>query len=126
VATWSGATTATLALERAAPIDLQREANGQLSLAFEYRVDAPPTDAVKLAVECGATCRGVVPIDAQLRAAPRGEWRQFKILLQCFQKSGADMRNVTAPFTLTTGGSLQLGIANVRLDTGLSDAITCS
>jgi beta-glucosidase len=126
VATWSGATTATLALERAAPLDLQREANGQLSLAFEYRVDAPPTGAVKLAVECGATCRGVVPIESQLRKAPRGEWRQFKILLQCFQKSGADMRSVTAPFTLTTGGSLQLGIANVRLDTGLRDAITCS
>ena len=36
------------------------------------------------------------------------------------------MRSVTAPFTLTTGGSLQLGIANVRLDTGLRDAITCS
>jgi beta-glucosidase len=89
-------------------------------------VDAPPNAAVELALECGDDCRGAIPIDEQLRKARRGEWRRFKILLQCFEKSGADMRNVTAPFAMTTSGSLQLGIANVRLDTGLSDAITCS
>ena len=36
------------------------------------------------------------------------------------------MRSITAPFTLTTAGPLQLGIANVRLDSGLADAVTCN
>ncbi|MGH8178418.1 MAG: glycoside hydrolase family 3 protein [Steroidobacter sp.] len=126
LATWSGDQAATLALRGAAPVDLQREANGQLSLAFDYRVDAAPTAGVELAVECGVQCRGAVPIQSQLRSAPRGEWRQFKMLLQCFQKSGADMRNITAPFTLATSGALQLRFANVRLDTGLSDVIACN
>jgi beta-glucosidase len=126
LATWSGGRAATLALESARPVDLQREANGQLSLAFNYRVDVPPAADVELAMECGDSCRGKYAIGSELRAAPPGEWRQFKVLLQCFQKSGADMRSISAPFTLTTSGPLQLRFANVRLDTGLSDAVMCN
>ena len=121
---WSGAKIATIALEGAA-VDLQREANGQVSLAFDYKVVAPPTAPVEFAIECGPACRGAVRIEERLREAPRNEWRRFKILLQCLQQNGADMRKVTAPFTLTTGGSLELAIADVRLDTGLNDAIAC-
>lgn len=125
LATWSGEGPATLALQGATPIDLQREANGQLSLAFNYRVDAPPSKDVQLAVECGEQCAGTFALTEQLRKAPQGEWRQFKVLLQCFQKTGADMRNVTAPFAISTEGTLKLGIADVRLETGVSDAIGC-
>jgi beta-glucosidase len=107
-------------------VDLQREANGQLSLAFNYRVDTPPSGAVQLAMECGEGCNGAVPIEEYLRKAPQGEWQQLKILLQCFQEAGTQMRAVTAPFVLSTDGELQLGVANVRLETGVSDAIACN
>ena len=125
LAKWSGAGSATLALQGATPIDLQREANGQLSLAFEYRVDAPPSADVVLAIECGENCAGTFALDEHLRKAPQGQWQPLKVMLQCFQKTGADMRSVTAPFALTTAGTLELGIANVRLETGVSDAIGC-
>jgi|HigsolmetaAR203D_1030402.scaffolds.fasta_scaffold00277_16 beta-glucosidase len=125
LATWSGAGAATLSLQGAAPLDLQREANGQLSLAFAYRVDAPPSKDVVLAVECGANCRGTFALTDHLRAAPVGEWRQLKVLLQCFQKTGAEMHNVTAPFAVSTDGTLTLGVSNVRLETGVADAIGC-
>jgi hypothetical protein len=45
--------------------------------------------------------------------------------LHCFQSKGANLRNVTAPFLLTTAGTLELGIANVRLESGLNDAPSC-
>ena len=122
---WSGHGPATLALQGDAPIDLQREANGQLSVTFEYRVDTPPTGKVTLGIECGPGCRGDLPIDAQLKQAPGGEWRQLKMPLHCFQGKGADLRNVTAPFLLTAAGKLELGIANVRLESGLNDAASC-
>jgi beta-glucosidase len=125
LATWSGSGAGTLALQSAAPIDLQREANGQISLAFEYRVDASPTKDVELAIECGEKCSGTFAIGDRLRQAPKGEWQQLKVLLQCFQKTGTDMRNVTAPFAVTTEGTMQLGIANVRLETGVADAVGC-
>src|SRR5690606_22885429 len=121
----SGEGAATLALHGAAPIDLQRESNGQPSLAFNYRVDAAPSKDVRLPVECGEQCAGTFPITDHLRKAPKGEWQQLKVLLQCFQKTGADLRGVTAPFAVSTDGSLALGIANVRLETGVSDTIGC-
>ena len=125
LAKWSGDGAATVALQGEAPIDLQREANGQLSLAFDYRVDVPPTAPVTLALECGTGCRGDLPIGAALKQAPAGEWRQFKVPLHCFQSKGANLRGVTAPFTLTTAGKLELGIANVRLESGLNDSARC-
>lgn len=125
LAKWSGRGAATLALQGDAPIDLQREANGQLSVTFDYRVDVPPSGKVTIGIECGPGCRGDLPIDAQLKQAPAGEWRQLKMPLHCFQSKGADLRNVTAPFLLTTAGKLELGIANVRLESGLNDTTGC-
>jgi beta-glucosidase len=124
--TWSGSRRGTVALQGSAPVDLQREANGQLSLAFDYKVEQAPTAPVELRLECGVSCSAAVPIEEQLRAAPAGEWRGFKILLQCFQQRGADMRRITAPFTLTTNGALSMGVANVRLETGLNEAQACN
>jgi beta-glucosidase len=125
LATWSGSAPATLALQGATPIDLQRESNGQLSIAFNYRVDAAPTGEVGLKMECGEQCGGAFALTEQLKKAPQGEWQQLKVLLRCFEKNGAQMRSVTAPFALSTDGALKLGIANVRLETGVSDAIGC-
>ena len=127
--TWSGGAPAMFIIQRDEPIDLQREANGQLSLVFDYRVDSPPTSEVMLGMECRAgsaqACRGELPFAQQLREAPRGEWRQARILLSCFQQRGVDMRAVTAPFSISSAGALQLGIANIRLDTGLQNTLTC-
>lgn len=125
LAKWSGNGAATVALQGESPIDLQREANGQLSLTFDYRVDVAPTAPVTLGIECGTGCRGDLPIDAALKQAGGNEWRRFKVPLHCFQNKGADLRNVTAPFALTTAGRLELGIANVRLESGLNDATGC-
>lgn len=125
LAKWSGHGPATLALQGDAPIDLQREANGQLSVTFDYRVDTAPTAPVTLGIECGPGCRGDLPVETQLKQAPAGEWRQLKMPLHCFQSKGVDLRNVTAPFLLTTAGKLQLGIANVRLESGLNDTTAC-
>jgi beta-glucosidase len=125
---WSGTGPASFIIERNDPIDLQREANGQLSLVFDYRVDAAPAGGVSLGVEChgGANkCAGSIQIEDQLQRAPKKEWQQARILLSCFQQGGADMRAITAPIVLSTAGPLQLGIANVRLDTGLQGAVTC-
>jgi beta-glucosidase len=122
---WSGSGAATVALQGANPIDLQREANGQLSLTFDYRVDAAPTAAVTVSIECGANCRGDFPIDTRLKQATGSEWRQLKLPLHCFQTRGADLRHVTAPFALTTAGKLELSIANVRLESGLNDSTGC-
>lgn len=124
--TWSGSAPATLSIQGASPVDLQREANGEVSLTFDYRVDAAPAGGVKLAVECGERCRGELPIEDHLRRATRGEWRRLKVPLRCFENNGADMRRITAPFSIATAGALKLALANIRLDTGLDGALICN
>jgi beta-glucosidase len=108
-----------------APIDLQREANGQLSLALDYRVDSPIATKIDLRVDCGTGCRGAVPIAHALAAAPAGQWAHLKIPLTCFAKAGADLGRVTTPFAIQTAGRLALSVANIRLESGLDGVTSC-
>jgi beta-glucosidase len=125
VAKWNGTAPAIFGIEGQAPIDLQRETNGELSLAFDYRVTDAPTAEVLLSIECGVGCKGSVPVTGVLKGAPHDEWRQLKILLSCFQTAGADMKKVSAPLVLGTAGKLALSITNVRLETGKADVLAC-
>nr|QWN55952.1 beta-glucosidase [uncultured bacterium] len=108
------------------PIDLQREANGQLALAFDYRVDEAPAADVHVAIECGPECGGRVPIRRVLSSAPPGQWGHLKIPLSCFEKAGADMRRVTAPFVISSEGRLTLSVSNVLLETGTDGTLPCT
>ena len=122
---WGGGGPAIVGLAGKSPIDLQREANGQLSLGFDYRVDKAATADVQLLMECGAGCRGSLPVTRELAAAPIGQWRHLKIPLACFVGRGADMSRISAPFYLATGGELELSVASIRLETGTDGLMAC-
>jgi beta-glucosidase len=108
---------ARLALSGPTPIDWQREANGQLALTLDYRVEHPATAAVDLEVGCGPGCSGKVPITQQLTAGG-GEWRHLAVPLACFSRAGADLARVTSPFALATAGELAVSLANIQLESG--------
>jgi beta-glucosidase len=122
---WSGNGPARAGIAGKTAVDLQREADGQLSLAFDYKVDKAASADVNVQIECGPDCRGSVPITSELAAASAGEWRHLKIPLTCFAKAGADMSHITAPFFVATAGRLELGIANVRLESGTDAVRSC-
>ena len=124
---WKGAASAmaSLTLTGSSPVDLQREANGQLSLGFDYRVGAPLTSPVSLSMECGAGCSGSLPIQTALSSVTMGQWGHVKIPLSCFVSAGADLSRVTAPFVVQTTGRATLSVANIRLETGSDGAIAC-
>jgi beta-glucosidase len=112
---WPGTSEATAILHAEPPIDLSREATGELSLLVDYRVDAAPSDSVTLWMACGDHCGGTVPIGGLLRAAPAGEWRTLTLPLRCFVRGGLDPKRVRTPFALTTSGRLSLAISDVRI-----------
>jgi beta-glucosidase len=122
---FSGSAPRTVGITGRTAIDLSRETNGQLSLAFDYEVMMPPTAAVSVAMGCGSGCRGAVPISQTLRAAPRARWRHLDIPLACFAAAGADMRRIRIPFSIRTAGRLALGVANVRLQSGVTGPDSC-
>lgn len=122
---WSGGGSSIVGLAGKSPIDLQRESNGQLSLGFDYRVDQAPSADVSVLMECGAGCRGAVPITRLLGSSPPGQWRHLKIPLACFAHNGADMSRISAPFSLATAGQLELSVAGVHLETGTDGLFDC-
>ena len=112
--TWNGSGAATAQINAARPLDISREANGELSLVVEYRVDAAPTAPVTLGMSCGTGCTFAVPIRGLLAAAPVGTWSTMAVPLRCFRQGGVDMTRVTAPLLITTAGRLALSVSDVR------------
>lgn len=110
--TWTGARDAEVRVEANRPLDLAREANGELSLVIQHRVDARPTGPVTLSI-AAAGKRASVPVAGALRAAPVGQWTTLAVPLRCF--AGVDARGVDQPFVLSTAGRLTLSLSDVRI-----------
>jgi beta-glucosidase len=123
---WTGNGRASVGLLGQAPIDLQRESSGELSLAIEYRVNAPPAGEVSLDLQCGEKCGGEVPVTDELVKAPAGEWRKLRIFLNCFERAGASMQKITMPFMISSTGSFGLSVASIRLEAGVENTMRCS
>jgi beta-glucosidase len=122
---WSGSGQSTAEITGATAIDLARESNGQMALAFDYRVEEAPTAAVTVGMGCGASCGGIVPVTSALRAAPRGRWQHLDIPLACFASAGESMSRVWTPFALQTAGRLTLAITNIHLESGTAGSVAC-
>ncbi len=115
---WSGTREADMHIEPNSPLDLSREANGELSLVVQYRVDAPPTAAVAVTMTGGggaADKPASVAIGGVLRAAPIGQWQTLAIPLKCFVTAGLDAGRVTRPFAVATKGKMTVSIADIRV-----------
>ena len=100
------------------PVDLSRQANGEMALSFRYRVDAAPAGPVHLSVGDGR-----LDVTGLLNAAPAGEWRSVKIRLSCFRDAGADLTAVDTPFRLSTAAALTVSVSEIRLGSNEGDAI---
>ncbi|MFN3388403.1 MAG: glycoside hydrolase family 3 protein [Allosphingosinicella sp.] len=107
---WDGSGLAAVQIIAAQPIDISREANGELSLVVDYRVDTAPTGPVMLGLGDQA-----VPITGALRGATAGTWTTIAVPLRCFARAGVDMSRVNMPFTLATAGQLALSVSDVRI-----------
>jgi beta-glucosidase len=106
---WTGGQ-ARLSIGGAAPINLSRETNGDLSLQILYRLDTAATGPVTLTMGEG---KG---FDAtSLFTGETGTWRTAKILLKCYQQNGVDVSGVGAPFVVKAAAPLAFSLADVRI-----------
>jgi beta-glucosidase len=114
VATWTGAAAVTLAVQGPL-IDLSRQANGDMSLQIDMKLDWPPAASVMLAQGCGDKCGAALDITAMLRAAAGKNWTSLVVPLKCFRQAGMNMRAVDTPFALTTAGTLAVSLGSIKL-----------
>jgi beta-glucosidase len=118
--TWAGTGRAAVAIRTEQPLDISREATGELSLIFDYRVDAAPTAPVELTLGAAS-----VPVAGTFRAGPQGAWRTMIVPLRCFVRGSADMAKLDPPFSLATAGRLALSISDIRIDSAAINQDQC-
>ena len=106
------------ALIAAQPVDLTRQSNGEMAIAFRYRVDARPKGPVFLTLGAGS-----VDISSLIAAAPVGEWRMLKVRLSCLRDRGADIAAVDQPWGLRTNADFAVTVEDIRLASNEGDAV---
>lgn len=99
-------------------VDLRRQTNGELTLAFRYRIDASPQGTVGLMVGAGR-----VDLTSLFKAAPLGEWREVKVRLSCLRDAGTDVGAVDQPWGLAATGDLTVAVESIRLMPNAGDAV---
>ncbi len=122
---WSGAAEASVALITSAPVDLDRQTNGDMLLVTTMRINALSPKGSTLGVSCGAGCSASVPIGKALAALPRETWLRVGIPLKCFRAAGADMRKLDSPFRWSSSAGEQIAIADVALGTVADKTLDC-
>lgn len=111
---WTGKGPATVALA-GEPVDLTREANGDVALVIDLKVDTAPTAPVLI---------GGRDVTARLTALARsGQWDQVAVPLRCFANVALD--RVTQPLTITTTGRLDLTISSVHFASPPEGVVDC-
>src|SRR5262249_46868593 len=110
---WNGSGAGRVAFSSSAPIDISRQANGDMSLVFDVRVDEAPTGPVILSLG-GARMAGV-DVAPLLRERAGQGWTTVPVRLSCFGTGGADLAAVSRPFELSTSGRMRMGLSHVRL-----------
>jgi beta-glucosidase len=122
---WSGGGKAQAALVAPAPLDVERETNGDVMLVTTLRVDALSAQGASIGVSCGSGCGAQLPIGTQLTALPRGQWLSVGIPLKCFRDAGADMSRLDRPFEWISSTGERIAVAEVSLGTVADHTLDC-
>jgi len=102
----------------ASPVDLTRQSNGEMAIAFRYRIDSRPHAPVLLTLGAGR-----VDVTAIFNAAPLGEWRTLKVRLSCLAEHGADVAAVDQPWGLRTSSAFGVTVEDIRLGSNEGDTV---
>ncbi|RKQ96491.1 glycoside hydrolase family 3 protein [Maricaulis maris] len=120
--TWQAGMTG-LRLDTAEPVDLERQANGAMELAFQARAFGNAPEQVGVGIGCAADgeCEASVPITIM-----QGNWSEYRISLNCFADAGVDMQAINSAFILSLPeGGGEIGISEIRLDSDTDAMRTC-
>ncbi|MBB5771690.1 beta-glucosidase [Brevundimonas vesicularis] len=102
----------------AQPVDLTRQSNGEMAIAFRYRVDARAKGPVFLTLGAGS-----VDISSLIATASVGEWLTLKVRLSCLRDRGADIAAVDQPWGLRTNADFAVTVEDIRLASNEGDAV---
>jgi len=95
------------------------EKGGALSLVI--RIDKKPKKTVDLKMDCGYPCAGSLNMTKLFKTVPENQWFRISMKISCFEKAGANLRNIIAPLVVATKGAFKMSISDVRLVTDVPE-----
>ncbi|MGQ0798980.1 MAG: glycoside hydrolase family 3 N-terminal domain-containing protein [Pseudomarimonas sp.] len=110
---------AAIALSATRPLDLEREANGDVRVELWVRVEGE--GSVELAMDCGVAC----PHRVSLASLQHNEWLHVGSMLKCFRADGATLDQIAAPFVLHGRRGAKISVAEIGLGTDARRTLPC-
>ncbi|WP_370339569.1 glycoside hydrolase family 3 N-terminal domain-containing protein [Parvularcula marina] len=110
---WSGAAEASFIVS-GGPVDWSRQANGELALQVDYRLDEPLSGPISLGMGCGEDCGADFTLPGTDSV---GEWQSATIRLSCFGDAGLDLTAIDRPLVLTSAADNKLSMSFAGLAT---------
>ncbi len=123
--TWSGTGAGRVWLGGVTGVDISRESNGALALAFDVRMDEAPTGPVLFFMGSEGGPEAQVDVTDVLSALPSGEWSTVRLRLSCLEAAGIDMQRVATPWGLESSEPVALAFSDVRLVTEADGPVLC-
>jgi beta-glucosidase len=118
---FAGGASQQVALSPSAPLDLGRQANGDVMVIATLRLDTPAATDARIVARCGSACSG----GAGLSGIPTGRWLRLGVPLRCFAASSA-LTAVQSPFAIESTGAMRFALSRVELGTDAERVLPCS
>lgn len=118
---WTAADYSEMRIKTSDAINMLRQTNGAMELAFSAKSFSENNSIVKVGM-CSqdASCEQTLDINI----AP-GDWKEYRISLSCYANIGVVMTKINTAFTLKAGEGSDIGIGNVRLATDIDAKPGC-
>ena len=120
---WTGTTTAQqLRVSAPVTIDLSRQSNGEMELAFSLKsFDGDQTVMIGMSCNDSYECDKFLPIENV-----GADWSEYRISLACFADEGVDVSAIDTAFILSVGDSADVGVGNIRLEQDSDSQRNCA
>jgi len=104
-------------------VDLSRQSNGAMELAFHVKTfDKPAKLNVSMTCNAGDNCQGTGTVPLSVTSS---EWTPVRISLKCFEERGVDMSYVQEVLRVGSETSASIGISDIRLEADIDAKKTC-
>ena len=113
--TFSGTPSSTFSIKSESTLDLTEQRKQELSLFINLRVESPVKNSVLLSMQCNDNCENSIDISNELKKLALNEWNEINISIACFEKAGASLNDITAPFAISSHDELTLSFSEISV-----------
>ncbi len=99
------------------PVDIARESNAEMAIQFRYKVigDVPSSVVVQVGDPYAENNGGSIDFAEGFKAKAGQGWQVSDLRLSCFETAGADMTNVTMPFSIAADAPFQIQMEYINI-----------